>query len=103
MDSPAEMYQNPRMTLMELPPLTSDEEAELLREIQHWTIHVENMRQVERSEMARLAAASTPEEREWVEFNLALTRRALQGVMEVRHRKAQRLRIGDSFLPEVQH
>jgi hypothetical protein len=87
---------------MELPPLTSDEEAELLRELQHWTTHVQNMQRAERNGMARLATCP-PEERQREAEDLAFTRRILRLAMEHRHRKAQRLGIGDCFLPTLQN
>lgn len=95
------MYQNPLMTLMELPPLTSDEEAELLRDLEHWTTHIQNMLRVERNELARLAEASSPEERERTAEDLASTRRVLRWALERRHKSAVRLGIGDSFLPKL--
>ena len=94
------MYQNPLMTLMELPPLTSDEEAELLRDLEHWTTHIQNLQRAERNGIVRLASCP-PEDREQEAEDLASTRRVLRWALERRHKSAARLGIGDSFLPKL--
>lgn len=102
MDSPAGMFQNPTMTLIELPPLTSEEEAALLLDLEMWTSHIQNIQRGERQAIARLATCP-PQEREWEVEQLAFTRRTLRLLMERRHKTAQRLGIGDNFLPTLQN